>query len=97
MIFYEKKCSLEVYAKLYFFLFCSQNKRSNNTCMMYPMPYKLVVLVTAVTPSKQKYLQINVFLSFNINKVEANPWDCHGRDRMVVEFTTAYAISAYHH
>ena len=52
MIFYEKKCSLEVYAKLYFFLFCSQNKRSNNTCMMYPMPYKLVVLVTAVTPSK---------------------------------------------
>ena len=22
---------------------------------------------------------------------------CHGRDRMVVEFTTTYAISAYHH
>jgi len=52
MIFSEKKCSLEVYAKLYFFLFCSQNKRSYNACMMYPMPYKLVVLVTAVTPSK---------------------------------------------
>ena len=65
--------------------------------MMYPMPYKLVVLVTAVTPSKQKYLQINVFLSFNINKVEANLWDRHGHDRMVVEFTTAYAISAYLH
>ena len=22
---------------------------------------------------------------------------CHGRDRMVVRFTTTYAISAYHH
>jgi hypothetical protein len=42
-------------------------------------------------------LQINVFLSFNINKVESNLWDRHGRDRMVVEFTTAYASSAYLH
>ena len=24
-------------------------------------------------------------------------WDRRGRDRMVVEFTTTYAISAYHH
>jgi hypothetical protein len=24
-------------------------------------------------------------------------WDCRGRDRMVVGFTTNYAISAYHH
>jgi hypothetical protein len=39
----------------------------------------------------------NGFLSFNINKVEANLWDRHGHDRMVVEFTTAYAISAYLH
>ena len=24
-------------------------------------------------------------------------WGCHGRDHMVVGFTTTYAISAYHH
>ena len=24
-------------------------------------------------------------------------WGCRGHDRMVVEFTTSYAISAYHH
>jgi hypothetical protein len=26
-----------------------------------------------------------------------NRWGCRGRDRMVVGFTTTYAISAYHH
>jgi len=24
-------------------------------------------------------------------------WGCHGRDRMVVGFTTTYVISVYHH
>jgi hypothetical protein len=24
-------------------------------------------------------------------------WACRGRDRMVIGFTTTYAISAYHH
>jgi hypothetical protein len=24
-------------------------------------------------------------------------WSCYGRDRMVVGYTTTYAISAYHH
>jgi len=28
---------------------------------------------------------------------QINPRGCHGRDRMVVEFTTTCVISAYHH
>ena len=34
---------------------------------------------------------INQTLDLNHN------WGCHGRDHMVVWFTTTYAISAYHH
>ena len=31
------------------------------------------------------------------NQIANTPRGCHGRDRMVVGFTTTYAISAYHH
>jgi hypothetical protein len=31
------------------------------------------------------------------NQIANNPRGCHGRDRMVVGFTTIYAISAHHH
>jgi len=33
----------------------------------------------------------------NNHSIKNNKGGCRGRDRMVVEFTSTYAISAYHH
>jgi hypothetical protein len=38
-------------------------------------------------------VQIIYFKAWNIHNI----WGCRGRDRIVIEFTTAYAISAYQH
>jgi hypothetical protein len=45
-----------------------------------------------MTDAKNK--GINYLLKFIINLLS---WGRHGRDRMVVGFTTTYAIIAYHH
>jgi hypothetical protein len=33
----------------------------------------------------------------SFDEIQHKNWGCRGRDGMVVEFTTTYAISAYHH
>jgi len=37
------------------------------------------------------------FKYFSFSYFTNGRWGCHGRDRMVVGFTTTHAISAYHH
>jgi hypothetical protein len=37
-----------------------------------------------------------IVLDFLSVHLHLNNWSCRGRDHMVVEFTTTYAIGAYH-
>jgi hypothetical protein len=64
------------------------------------------IMVTAVMSNKLVYVNFDISsvlggkfysTSADCNKLSWSTGENHGRDRMVVEFTITYAISAYHH
>ena len=57
------------------------------------LPYRCVSLeiVVANEISNKQYENVNICCCFFKGR------DCHGRDCIVVGFTTTYTISAYHH
>jgi hypothetical protein len=57
---------------------------------------KTAVKTAEVDDQKTKYLQHFINKHDTIVSIKLTR-DHHGRDRMVVGFTTTYAISAYHH
>ena len=54
----------------------------------------LILLININNTHKGKY---NVPSRLKISEITICTRGCRGRDRMVVGFTTTYAISAYHH
>ena len=52
-------------------------------------------IINCFYPSEKLHKYIIYFISNN--KVTFYPWGHRGRDRMVVGFTTTYAINTYHH
>jgi hypothetical protein len=52
-------------------------------------------IINCFYPSEKLHKYIIYFISNN--KVTFYPWDHRGHDRMVVGFTTTYAINTYHH
>jgi hypothetical protein len=59
--------------------------------LMYNTFYKTVLIYKPIDTISIHVLHPNVCVSLNFNRGR------HGRDRMVVGFTTICAISAYHH
>jgi hypothetical protein len=56
----------------------------------------------AYSDSSHDIAEILLKLALNTNqpiifRSVIDSWGCHGRDRMVIEFTTTCAISAYHY
>jgi len=66
----------------------------------FPISCLLAFLIKAVEETHHA-TNFVIYIFSTIAKHSANTsWCnvyCHGRDRMVVGFTTTYAISAYHH
>jgi len=60
------------------------------------IPQWLIVVGILFNPYPCVY-SVHVFSSLLLLQLSRWKWDHHGHDRMVVKFTTTYAISAYHH
>ena len=68
---------------------------------LLPIQMKLVLVTSGIPLINKKYWKPKSVIFYlqntNFYYIMLNSGGCHGRDHMVVGFTTACAISAYHH